>query len=571
MLRRRAAVRDGWADLWSRLGAHRATLLVLLLGLLATAAAATAIQRLADAKDHERFANVVGQASDQIEGRLKTYSAVLRAGAGLFAADQPVTRSEFQAFAERLDLPQVYPGIQGLGFSVRTPDAGGPATRALFARMGVADLRLKASPAPGRAVHAIVFLEPLDRRNQAALGYDMFSDPVRREAMAQARDTGRAAMSRKVQLVQEIDPRKQAGFLMYQPVYAGGAVPDGLVERRAKLLGFVYSPFRADDLLAGIFAGQPNPRVAFAIYDGPVAPQNLLHASFTGSQDELAHLSWTRTRRTLHVAGRDWTIVFYATRAFELSSSQGLTLPFVFGGLFATLLVTGATARETRARLAAEGEVAARRKAEAQRQLLIAELNHRVKNTLAAVQAIAAQTIRAGADPRTARAAFEARLLALSHAHDLLTREHWQGARLEDLVRLELAPYRDGHSLSVEGDSVTLSPDQCVAMALAIHELTTNAAKYGALSTPTGGVAVGWTVRPRPDAPHLALTWTELGGPPVTAPTARGFGLRLLQQGVGRQLGAKVNLDFLREGLRCEIDLPLTDAPPREGSGVAAT
>lgn len=548
--------------LGAALRAHRLAVVVFCLGLLATAAAGLVIQRLAQAKDEERFASAVTQATSQIEARLDTYRAVLRAGAGLFAASSaPVTAPEFRAFAERLDLPGIYPGIQGLGFSVRTPDAGGPQSRALFARMGLADLRLSTAAPPGDEVHAIVFLEPLDRRNRAAIGFDMFADPVRRAAMAQARDSGRAVMSKKVQLVQEIDERKQAGFLIYQPVYRGGRVPAGVSQRRALLQGFVYSPFRADDLLAGIFPDQLNPRVAFAIYDGEIAPQNLLHKSFEGAEAELARSAWASTRRRLRLAERDWNIVFYSTEAFELSSSRGLTLPFILGGLLATLLLTAATWRETQARRSAEAEIQARRAVEGQRQLLIAELNHRVKNTLAAVQAIAAQTIREGADPVQARAAFESRLLALSHAHDLLTRENWSGVDLGELVRLELAPYVRDHAIEIDGEPVRLTPDRCVALTMAMHELTTNAAKYGALSAPEGQLRLTWRTTGG-SAPRLHLLWQERGGPVVATPKRRGFGTRLLAQGLGRQLGGHVDLRFPPEGVTCEIDLPLALTEP---------
>ncbi|MFC3069196.1 CHASE domain-containing protein [Phenylobacterium soli] len=542
----------------ARLAAHRAALLVLALGLAATLGADVTLTRLAAAKDQERFDNVVAQSSEQITGRLDTYRAVLRAGAGLFAArPEPVTQAEFRAFADRLDLPGVYPGIQGLGFSLRTPDRGGPATQRLLAQMGVPGLTLRTAAAPGEEVHAIVFLEPLDRRNQTALGFDMFADPVRRAAMAEARDTGRAVMSGKVRLVQEITGGAQAGFLLYQPVYRGGAVPPDVASRRERLQGFVYAPFRADDLLAGIFRGQPHPRLDFAIYDGPVTPENLLHRSFSGSEAELARRASHTTRRTLRLADRNWTLVFYARPDFELGSSRGLIWPFIVGGLVATLLVAAATARETRARRAAEQEVAARQALEDQRQLLIAELNHRVKNTLSAVQAIAAQTIGRDGDPRAARAAFEARLLALSHAHDLLTRERWQGAQLMELAALELAPYRRGRNVVIEGPATSLSPDQCVALAMALHELTTNAAKYGALSTAAGALSLTWTHQSAASGGTLELLWRERGGPPVAKPSRRGFGLRLIEQGVARQLRAEVEVLFQPEGLACRIVLPL--------------
>jgi len=534
-------------------------LLVLALGLLATAMAGLGFQRLAQSRDEERFANVVAQANNQIAARLDTYSAVLRSAAGLFAARQTmVTRPEFRAFVDRLDLPGEYPGIQGLGFSLLTPDGGGAETATLLARMGAPEVRVRAAP-PGEPVHTVVFLEPMDRRNLAAIGFNMYSEPTRRGAMERARDTGRAAMSGKVELVQEIEGRKQAGFLIYHPVYRGGGTPPTVEGRRADLVGFVYSPFRADDLLAGIFANEPNPRVSFAIYDGTVRPENLLHRSFRHDEQEVARHAFMSGQRELRVAGATWQVVYYTTPGFERGSSRGLALPFVLGGLLATALLTAATWRQAQARVAAEAEVAARRAVESQRELLIAELNHRVKNTLATVQSIAAQTLREGASLRETRESFESRLLALSQAHDLLTKANWRGAALEDLVRLELAPYRGGRRITLDGEPTTLGPNTAVALAMGLHELATNAAKYGSLSTPEGRLRVSWTPQDRSGEPWLVLEWLESGGPQVKRPSRRGFGTRLIENGLRRQLGGEVELAFEPTGVRCRLDVPLSE------------
>jgi CHASE1-domain containing sensor protein len=132
---------------------------------------------------------------------------------------------------------------------------------------------------PRTEFHTIIYLEPLDRRNEAAIGYDMFSEPVRRAAMERARDTGQPALSDKVELVQEIDEAKQAGFLIYVPVYRDIVMTKTTLERQTMLAGFVYSPFRADDLFTAIFQGGRSPGLELRVYDGPPAPQNLLHRS----------------------------------------------------------------------------------------------------------------------------------------------------------------------------------------------------------------------------------------------------------------------------------------------------
>jgi PAS domain S-box-containing protein len=203
---------------------------------------------------------------------------------------------------------------------------------------------------------------------------------------------------------------------------------------------------------------------------------------------------------------------------------------------------------------------------EERRALLLAELNHRVKNTLATVQSIAAQTVRNTGTPSSFRTAFEARLMALARSHDMLTRTGWDGALLSDIVEQTLRPH-DGVSdrVMMTGPPVRLAPNAVVTLNLAFHELATNAAKYGALSAPEGHVEVTWTLRrPRKKEPIVEIVWRERGGPPVLPPERRGFGSRLLERGLAQEFGGKVRLDFAPEGVECHICLPLTgriDAP----------
>ncbi|MDZ4371245.1 MAG: PAS domain-containing protein [Phenylobacterium sp.] len=190
--------------------------------------------------------------------------------------------------------------------------------------------------------------------------------------------------------------------------------------------------------------------------------------------------------------------------------------------------------------------------AERQQKLLVDELNHRVKNTLATVQAIARQTARATPDPMAFREAFEARLLALSSTHNLLTAAGWVSAGLADVLRSELSPYGEGR-FQLSGEAVALSPGEAVALGLVFHELATNAAKYGALSAPDGRIEVAWAV----EGAQLLLSWREFGGPPVTAPSRRGFGSRLIERSLDGQMGGRAALEFAETGLICRIRLPL--------------
>jgi two-component sensor histidine kinase len=202
-------------------------------------------------------------------------------------------------------------------------------------------------------------------------------------------------------------------------------------------------------------------------------------------------------------------------------------------------------------------DITQRKRAEERQRVMIAELNHRVKNTLASVQSIALQTGMAVKDPKEFLIAFDGRIRALVIAHDLLTANSWQGARLEDVVRRTLAPYATkngvGHRVELSGPSIQLGSEPAVTLHMAFHELATNAAKYGALSTPAGSVAVAWSIDKSATPEAIDIIWTEKGGPPVTRPTRRGFGSNLLQTGLARELGGQVALDFQPEGLTCRM------------------
>jgi two-component sensor histidine kinase len=193
---------------------------------------------------------------------------------------------------------------------------------------------------------------------------------------------------------------------------------------------------------------------------------------------------------------------------------------------------------------------------ERQQKLLLDELNHRVKNTLSTVQAIASQTLRTNADPAGFRAAFESRLMALSATHNLLTATNWTSADLREVAQLEFHPYGP-ERYRLEGPSVALSPAQALALGLLFHELATNAAKYGALAHGDGQVEVVWRARRQGERTDLEIDWKEHDGPPVIPPSRQGFGSRLIERSLQGQLGGESRLDYAPDGVRCHIRLPL--------------
>lgn len=204
-------------------------------------------------------------------------------------------------------------------------------------------------------------------------------------------------------------------------------------------------------------------------------------------------------------------------------------------------------------------DVTEEKEAEERQLLLTRELQHRVKNTLAMVNALANQTLRRAANAQEGLTAFSARLIALSHAHDILTQTSWTSAPIGAIVAESMATHQsEGTRITWSGPDVRLTAKQSLALALALHELATNALKYGALSSDDGTVVIAWRIDSGIEGQRLAFEWRERGGPVVTAPAARGFGSRLIEQSLAIEFGGAVQLLYEPEGLRCIIDAPMT-------------
>jgi signal transduction histidine kinase/CHASE1-domain containing sensor protein/ActR/RegA family two-component response regulator len=318
-----------------------------------TLAAAAFLFVNARMRDRARFARAIGAVVDRIDARLHAYEGLLRGCAGLLAARPELTADEFHAYVSRLEIEQWYPGVQGVGYAQLVRPGQAEAVENTLRARGFVDLRIWPESG-GEERTAVVLLEPLDRRNRAAIGYDMFTDAVRRDAMQRARDAASAAISSRVILVQEIDPRRQAGFLMYVPVYQGGEVPPTPEARRSSLIGWAYAPFRADDLFVAIFGMEPEPQLEFRVYDGPAEdPARLLHdrglvAARGETLAETEHLEF---------GGREWTLAFTALPSLGRGSLVPTLVALLAGGAI-SVVVSVLSRREADARRRAEDALA---------------------------------------------------------------------------------------------------------------------------------------------------------------------------------------------------------------------
>ena len=218
---------------------------------------------------------------------------------------------------------------------------------------------------------------------------------------------------------------------------------------------------------------------------------------------------------------------------------------------------------ELRGVICAAVDITERKDHEQRMRLVMRELSHRSKNLLAVVQAIARQTAQQADSVKEFLEKFGERVRALAGAQDLLVAGNWSGASLGDIVTGQLGHYtpEDGNRVIVEGPDIKLSPDAMQTLSLALHELATNAAKYGALSNEVGKVNVTWTIDNA--ASVLDVRWVEEGGPPVVTPTRRGFGRIVIERNVARSLEAEVNLEFAPEGFRASFRIPLDQIRPR--------
>jgi two-component sensor histidine kinase/CHASE1-domain containing sensor protein len=504
-----------------------------------------AIERAETQREAAQLNQTAQDIAGGLERRANSNAAYLRSGAALFATQQVVNAPLFQTFIAQLRLDDVAGGAEGIGWAMRVNRAEIASAEAMMQRYGVRNFRIHPGPRDDQAYAIpVMYLQPESERNRAALGYNMFSEDVRRAAMLEAERRGRPTASGKVVLVQEGPGAESPGFLIYMPVFTMDR--DG---HALKLKGFVYSPFNARDFLRAVVNTGTERSVGIEIYDQTIAPENLL-ASLPPDE-----ASGTFAMREINLANRRWVLRVEAPASAALSMLSLVTL--LFGLLVATLLLVLARLVTQQA---AEDKIALAwfEQQSSIRNSLTRELNHRVKNTLANVLSIIALTRRRASNLDEFADSLDGRIRALSATHDLLTQSEWGTTPIRAVIWAEMAPYAQGSEqhLDMSGPEVELAPNDALSLGLAIHELATNAAKYGALSTLEGKVRVQWQLITQDLA---RIEWSERGGPPVdnSASRKRGFGTDLIEKIVAHELRNPVDLRFEPEGVRCNLIIPV--------------
>ncbi|AKQ46829.1 hypothetical protein TH63_16260 [Rufibacter radiotolerans] len=291
------------------------------------------------AEDKQLFEIRKVQIKGTLERRMGYYLQILKGVNGLFAASDTVTRRDFQQYLSTLQVTANYPGVQGIGFAVMVAPENLPSLERRIRAEGFPDFQVR--PAGPRVEYSsIIFIEPMNAQNKRAFGFDMFNEPIRREAMEAARDFNLPAMTGMVKLEQEGKTNVQPGLLIYMPVYFGGVDPVDLTERRKRLKGFVYAPFRALDLFNNTI-GKDFSDVSVAIYDGKdIKPEALLYSNEATSTEKLDSSGKLLVAKdVVRIAGRTWTVHYQANRTF--SNQPGLdehNLILLGGGIISLLI-----------------------------------------------------------------------------------------------------------------------------------------------------------------------------------------------------------------------------------------
>ncbi|TIW70980.1 MAG: histidine kinase, partial [Mesorhizobium sp.] len=333
--------------------------------------------------------------------------------------------------------------------------------------------------------------------------------------------------------------------------------PEVINASRSSTAGFLYAAFRARDLFQTALSRAPLLPVNTEIYDGKVDAGNLLFRSETPPSETLGER--LLVSRKLVVAGRPWTVLFRPTSAFSLPSSRAIP---VMLGLFG-LLLAGAIALVARYQERAYDAVSllheTTEKSLLEKELMLQEMKHRIKNSITRVLAIARQTASHATDVKEFSSSFAARLQAMAASQDMLTRSRWQKADLGDLLRIELGQVfgKELPAGILSGPEVLLDETTTQALGLTFHELATNALKYGEAGNSVGALKVDWSLQGRGRDRLLVLNWREAGQKQLEAPAKTGFGTKLIDLNVTRELRGTIKREFLAEGLKVEIRIPL--------------
>lgn len=511
--------------------------------LLATLVAATASFLYNQSEEGDQAARV----ATQVNMRLRDHVAVLEGVRALYQSDPSSSGPGIRAYLSSLQ-PQIRtPGMEGVGIAAAFPAAVPELPEAQLRQNYGQDI--KVWPATDQKIgFAVTLVEPYTPRRHAALGFDMYSDPTRRAAMRRAWQTGQPAASGVVSLAQEkAAAQKQRGFLIYIPVYARQpASPLTNIATRPgarPVEAFIYAPFRSQDMMKAVLGEQIKGIDGIEVYAGDGPKAQLLYRQ--------GKVGWDAHEQKLRVADREWTMRISYGRFFE---RLGRPFAIFLFGLALAILATQLHRVQQRRVGVAQALAAEQARHAEDRELMIGEMAHRMKNAFARIGALARITLRESENLQDFEKRFDGRMRALSDAKQMLVTGAVDTVELGKIVHreLEIAGWSGERLAALDGPVVRLEDESAQAITLAIHELVTNSIKYGALSGRGGDLAVGWRI----DAGDVEFHWTETGLAATPDVGTESFGTQFIRSLIERQLKGSWERSAVDNGLAIVIRWP---------------
>ncbi len=537
-------------DLWIVGATLATTLMISVVGYMYS-------QGLDHARKQSRFETLAVAIEHDVTSAMAAYGQILRGGVAFLNANPDASRKEWSIFVDNLRLEKSYPGILGMSYNALLSSASAAqGFEARVRRTDRSDFTIRPDGTRDRYT-PILYIQPSTPANEAAIGFDIYSEANRRETVSRAIATGEPNLTAKITLLQETRLNQQSntqpGVLLIAPVLraSAGDASD------TSVTGLVVGVFRMGDLMTNLLQrskGNLGQDVEVTLYDSKEEDADAV--LFDASEARPRQAKYTASAQ-IELFGRSWLIRSRSTEAFETRvASQTLNYLLAAGVLVSILLTLLFWGQAVRYR---DSQIAAKRLKVRNDRIgdLMGEVNHRSKNLLGVVQTIARQTN--SENPDSFADAFSERLGALSASQDVLVKNQWAHVGLDELVRSQFTYLKGliGTRVLVEGEEVRLSAAHAQVIGMAVHELTTNACKFGALSNDSGQVDIGWAIDPE-DAtdPQFRMWWIERGGPVATAPTRTGFGSKVTTSMVEFALFGAVERTFEPSGLEWRITCP---------------
>lgn len=509
-----------------------------------------------------KFEATADDALARIDARIVQHMALLRATLGfMHATGGTASAEQFSTFVQTLELEKRFAGIRGIGYARLVPVADEEKAAAELAVHHGAAATIWPATTDQDWRTPVMMLSPIDERNRQALGFDMFSEPARRAAMQEAMASGEARATLPLALVQTA-AAGVSGFLVYLPFFPEADAP-GVTQAEGGLVpaGFLYASFRIGDLFQAALGKSPALPIHYDVFDGMPEQGRPVYSSETPASP--AYQRDYVVGRELNVAGRQWIVQFQPSEAFEKPISQGVAFALATIGLLLAIAAGLLSRSQAQAYDAARKLQQSAEKSLQDKDMMLREMSHRIKNSIAKVMAIARHTANNAKTLDEFSSSFSARLQAMAASQDMLTRSSWQKADLEELLRIELGQvFGELPAHILAGPPVVLSEAQTQALGLTFHELATNALKYGAAGQSVESLRVEWNIDTSGE--WLRIRWMERNGSPVSAkePHHVGFGTRLIDMNIKHELGGQLDRSFSVDGLAVTIDIPLKPAHP---------